>query len=125
MSSAGGCTKKAKANRTAETRNWKIPDKFVNDDFVSFLSVLLHLEENQEARNQRSIRGEDSVQEWMDTYQLQILHGIDLGDVLSLLRDKGYVEVHEEGNYIRYRYQNVARLVAEIEARAEIRFHTS
>jgi len=113
------------ASRTNEMRNWKIPDKFLNDDFVSFLSVLIHLGDSHKEKHRRSIRGEDSVEEWANTYQLQILHGIDLGDVLILLRDKGYVEVHEEANYIRFRHQNVARLVSEIKTRVQDRIHTS
>ena len=115
---------RASTNRTKETRNWKIPDKFVNNDFASFLSVLFHLGDSHETKYRRPIKGEDSVQEWADTYQLQILHSIDLGDVLNLLKNKGYVEVHEEANYIRFRHQNVARLVAEIKARAQGHAHT-
>ena len=113
------------ASRTNEMRNWKIPDKFLNDDFVSFLSVLIHLGDSHKEKHRRSIKGEDSVEEWANTYQLQILHGIDLDDVLNLLRDKGYVEVHEEANYIRFRHQNVARLVSEIKTRVQDRIRTS
>ena len=63
---------KADTNRTEEMKNWNTPRKFTNDDFVSFLSFLIPLEENNEAKNQRPITGEGSVQKWANDYQLRI-----------------------------------------------------
>jgi hypothetical protein len=108
---------KADTNRTEETKKWNIPHKFINDDFVGFLSFLVPLEENDEAKNQRPITGEGSVQEWANDYQLLILHSIDLGDILKLLVGKGYAEIYKEQNYIIYRLQGIKYLIAEINAR--------
>lgn len=117
MSLAGSCALKADTNRTEETKKWHIPHKFINDDFASYLSFLIPLEENDKATNQRPIAGEGSLQEWANDYQLRILHSIDLDDILKLLRDKGHVEIYKEQNYIIYRHKNIEYLVAEITAR--------
>lgn len=108
---------KADANRTEESRKWKIAQKFINDDFVDFLSWFVPLEENDESGNQRPITGQGSVQEWANDYQLRILHSIDLGDILKLLDDKGCVEIHKKENYVQYRTQDIMRLLDEISAR--------
>lgn len=90
---------------------------FINDDFVSFLSFLIPLEAKDEAKNQRPITGEGSVQEWANNYQLRILHSIDLGDILKLLAGKGHAEIYKDQNYIIYRHQDIKYLIAEINAR--------
>jgi len=107
----------AHGHRTEDTRKWRIPGKFINDDFVNFLSFFIPLEKNNDTKNQRRITGEGSVQEWADDYQLRILHGIDLSDILKLLEEKGYADTHEKENYIQYRAQDIAQLIAEIRAR--------
>jgi len=63
---------KTDTNRNEETKKWNISHKFINDDFVSFLSFLIPLEENDEAKNQRPITGEGSVQKWASDHQLCI-----------------------------------------------------
>ncbi len=108
---------KPEINRTEATKKWDIPHRFLNDDFVSFLSFLIPLEENDEARNQRPITGEGSVQEWANEYQLRILHSIDLGDILKLLASIGHVEIYKEQNCIIYHLQDIKYLIAEISAR--------
>jgi hypothetical protein len=117
----GSCELKADTNRAEEPKKWEISRKFINDDFVSFLSFLIPLEESDQAKNQRPITGEGSVQEWANDYQLRILHSIDLTDILKLLADKGHVEIHKEENSIIYRHQAIEYLVAEINARIKRR----
>lgn len=114
---SGSCALKADTNRTKESKKWKIPHKFINDDFVNFLSFLIPLGENHSSENQKPITGENSLQEWANDYQLRILHSIDLRDILKLLEEKGYAEIHENENYIQYFTQDIARLIAEIRAR--------
>ena len=108
---------KPEVNRTEETKKWDIPHRFLNDDFVSFLSFLIPFEEDDEARNQRPITGEGSVQEWANDYQLRILDSIDLGDILKLRASEGHAEIHEEQNYISYHIQDIKYLIVEINAR--------
>jgi len=114
---AGSCGLKTERKRTEESRKWKIPHKFINADFVDFLSWFTPLEEKGESKNQRPITGEGSMQERANDYQLRILHSIDLGDILKLLEDKGCVEIHKKENHIRYRTQGILRLLDEISPR--------
>ena len=110
---SGSCALKA----TAESQKWKIPHKFVNDEFVSFLSCLLPLDEGSQAVRRRPIKGEGSLQELTNDYQLLILHSTDLDDILKLLEEKGCAKINRRENYIQYFTQDIARLIAEIRAR--------
>ena len=116
---AGSLVVKADTNSIEAPRNWRIPHKFINYDFVSFLSCFLPLDESAKKRKQRPITGRDSVQALASDYQLLILHSIDLGDILKLLKEKGSAEIYKKENYIQYLTQNFALPLNEIKARIE------
>jgi hypothetical protein len=115
MVTSGSCTLKA----TAESEKWIIPHKFVNDEFVSFLSCLLPLDEGSQAVKRRPIKGEGSLQELTNDFQLLILHSIDLVDILRLFKKLGLAGIHEKENYIQYFTQDISRLSAEIRAKLD------
>jgi hypothetical protein len=99
-----------------DIKNQKIPNKFINEEFLGFLAYLLPLDESARLK-QRPITGEGSLQELANDYQLLILHSIDLGDILKLFKETVCAEIHEKENYIQYSTQNVGCLINEIRAR--------
>jgi hypothetical protein len=107
---SGSCALKA----TAEPEKWKIPHKFVNDEFVSFLSCLLPLDESSRAVKRRRIKGEGSLQELTNDYHLLILHSIDLGEILKLFNQTGLAGINEKENYVQYCTQDILRLKSTI-----------
>jgi hypothetical protein len=113
MVTSGSCTLKA----TAESKKWIIPHKFVNDEFVGFLSCLLPLDEGSQTVKRRPIKGEGSLQELTNDFQLLILHSIDLADILKLFKKMGLAMIHEKENYIQYSTRDISRLSAEIRAK--------
>jgi hypothetical protein len=105
-------------NRAEKTKRWRIPDKFINEDFANFLLNINVLSENDVYRDERPIKDAfGSVDEWADHFQLWDLHGIDLDAILKLLSDKGCARIFKKENYIKYHHQNMAYLEAEIRAR--------
>ncbi len=82
----------------------------MNEDFVNFLSFLLSLDENEQLEEQRLLRGEGSLQELVEDFQLTVLHGIDLQDVLKLLREYCGATLREKENYVQYWTQEIKRL---------------
>ncbi len=88
----------------------------MNDAFVGFLSSLLPLEERN-GLIQRSITGEGSLQELVDDFQLSILHGLDLGDVLGFLEREGAAKISKTENCIRYQAKDIATVISEIKKR--------
>lgn len=104
--------------RAEKTKKWKIPEKFINNDFANFILNINVLEENNVVRDTRPIKDAfGSVDEWANHYQLWESHGIDLDSILKLFRDKGCAVVFRHENYIQYHHQNMAYLEAEIRAR--------
>jgi hypothetical protein len=109
---------KVSTERAEKTRNWEIPEKFINNDFADYISNTNVLEENGIVRDTRPIKGcYGSMQEWADHFQLMELHEIDLDSILKLLEDKGCVKIDEKNNVLQYYHQNMAYLEAEIRAR--------
>jgi hypothetical protein len=107
-------------NRADKTKRWKIPAKFLNDDFANFILNINVLEENGKVRDNRPIKDAfGSVQEWADHFQLWESHGVDLDAILHLLSDKGCVKIFKKENYVKYHHQNMAYLEAEIRARVK------
>lgn len=100
-------------NRAEKTKRWKIPDKFINEDFANFL-----LNMNDLNRNERPIKDAfGSIEEWANHFQLWESHGIDLDDILELFKGKGCAKIFQKENYIQYYHQNMAYLETEIRAR--------
>jgi hypothetical protein len=97
----------------------KIPSKFISEDFVSYLSCLLPLDESELTIRQRQITGEGSLSELANDFQLLILHSIDLVDILMLLKNAVCVEIHKKENYIQYDTQGIVCLRNEIRAKIQ------
>jgi len=94
-----------------------IPHKFINEDFLGFLSFLVPLDEGAQVTKQRMITGEGSLEELANDFQLLILHGIDLDDILKVLGKGGFVEILKKENYIQYGVQDIVRLIDEVKTR--------
>jgi hypothetical protein len=110
-----GMALKTDVCKNEETKKPNIPRKFVNNEFVGFLSCLLSLHEDDKVTKRRPIKGEGSLQELANDYQLLILHSTDLGDILRLFGKMGFVRINLKENCIHYRTQDIARLKSAIE----------
>ena len=98
--------------RAEKTKLWKIPDKFINEDFANFILNINDLD-----RELILIEGGGSLQEWADYFQLRELHGIDTNAILKLFDDKGCAKINKKENNFEYHHQNMAYLETEIRAR--------
>jgi hypothetical protein len=105
------------SERTAATKKWKIPDKFINAGFADFLNNTFPLEEGKKERDTIAITGFASVKEYADHFQLQENYGITLDAILKLLDDKGCIEINKKENRLKYHHQNIEYLRVEIMAR--------
>lgn len=99
--------------RVEKTKNWKIADKFINDDFANFILNINDLDVYKRPINDAY----GSIQEWADHFQLQEIHGIYLDDILKLFEDKGCVKIFKRDNYVNFHHQNMVYLETEIRAR--------
>jgi len=105
-------------NRTEKTRNWKIPEKFLNLDFVNFLANINVIEVCGKKIDKIPIKDAfGSIDEWANHFQLWEIHGIDLDSILKLFSDKGCAKISKRDNYIQHHIQNIMYLQKEIEAR--------
>jgi hypothetical protein len=95
--------------RASKTRKWKIPDNFVNSDFVDLLAKINEL--NREAM---PIIGVGSLEEWAEHYQVC---GTDVDAIVKLFDDKGCAKINMKENFCQYHHQNMIYLEAEIRAR--------
>ena len=109
-------------SRIEKTKKWKIPEKFVNIEFVNFLMNINVLEICGKKIDKIPIKDAfGSVDEWANEFQLWELHGIDLDSILKLFSYKGCAKVSRKDNYIQHHPQNIMYLQKEIEARIEER----
>lgn len=105
-------------NRAEKTKKWKIPDKFINIDFVNFIENINVLKAQGKVVDKRPIKNAfGSIEEWANHFQLWELHGIDLDAILKLFSEKGCAKIFRKENYIQYHHQNIVYLQTEISAR--------
>jgi hypothetical protein len=67
----------------------------------------------------KSITGESSLSELANDFQLLILHSIDIGDILKLLKVAVCVEIHQKENCIQYDTQDIVFLRDEIRVKIQ------
>jgi len=106
------------SKRSEKTKRWKIPDKFINEDFSTFILNINVLEDCGKYVDTRPIRDAfGSIDEWANHFQLWDLHGIDTDSIVKLFSDKGCAKIIKKDNYIQYHHQNLEYLRLEIDAR--------
>ena len=109
---------KVDTSRAEKTKRWKIPDKFINNEFANFILNINVLAVSGKVVDKRPIKDAfGSVDEWANHFQLWELHGIDLDAILKLFSKKGCAKIFKKENYIQYHHQNMAYLETEIRAR--------
>lgn len=101
-------------NRNEKTKRWKIPEKFLNLEFTSFLNNAFPIEISGKEVDKVNL---DDIKDWIYHFQLWELHGIDVTSILKLLSDKGCAKIFKKNEYIQYHHQNLAYLQSEIRAR--------
>jgi hypothetical protein len=101
-----------------KVKRWRIPDKYLNDDFVDFILKINAIEVNGKYIDEMKIYyTKGSLQEWVTVYKLSDKYGITVEDILRLFDNKGCALIHRQENYITYHQSNLASLREEIQAK--------
>jgi hypothetical protein len=106
--------------RAKKTRGWKIPEKFLNIEFINFIMNINTVELIGKPIDKIPIQDDpSSIESWANHFQLWDLHGIDVESILELFSEKGCAQVVRNENYIKYHHQNLVYLQTEISARID------
>lgn len=93
-------------------KRWVIPDKYKNENFVSFIVYINDLD-----RKLMSIKDGGSMEEMANYYQLWESHGISLEGLLRFLSNKGCIEIKRKENMVQLHHNNLELLRKEIQRR--------
>lgn len=97
----------------------KIPEKYLNYDFLNFVINTFPLEVNGMKITVKPIRNRfGSLEEWSYHFQLEEFHGITLQALIKFLYDKGCITtIDRKENVVHYHQQNIIDFINELEDR--------